>query len=139
VVGPLDMPPWRLHTRLMGERATRRRVLIEDARRDGSYLRVTWHPEGEVFVVSTWREEVCTGAIRVPATSSADMISLLADGLADAVGSPRRAEAATGRSAPSLWTTIEDKLRTWLGLRRTAKTTLRRVGSQLTTSLRRSA
>ena len=49
----------------MGERAASgRRVLIEDARRDGHHLRVTWHPGNRQFVVSTWHDDVCTGATR---------------------------------------------------------------------------
>lgn len=59
-------------------------MFVEDARRDGTYLRVTWHPEGGQFVISTWDDEVCTGAVRVPAADAAPLISLLADGMADA-------------------------------------------------------
>jgi hypothetical protein len=66
----------------------RRRVFIEDSRRDGAFLRVTWHPEGGQFVVSTWTDEVCTGAVRVPAAEAAPLIALLADGLADAASAP---------------------------------------------------
>jgi hypothetical protein len=106
----------------MGERPTtkRRRVLIEDARRDGSYLRVTWHPEGRVFVVSTWRDEVCTGAIRVRADASAELAGLLVDGLADAATLPPPDPAPW-----SLWTTVEAKLRRWFGRRPREATTLR--------------
>jgi hypothetical protein len=74
-----------MHTRLMGDRVVqRRRVLIEDARRDGGFLRTTWHAERQAFVVSTWRNEVCTGAIRVPVAAAGDLARLLIDGLTDA-------------------------------------------------------
>jgi hypothetical protein len=63
-------------------------VFVEDARRDGTYLRVTWHPEGGQFVVSTWDDDLCTGAVRVPAAAAAPLIALLADGMADAAGAP---------------------------------------------------
>lgn len=66
----------------------RRRVLIGDARRNGRYLRATWHPEGRMFVLSTWTEEVCTGAVRLPVEQAADLVNLLADGLGDAAGTP---------------------------------------------------
>jgi hypothetical protein len=66
----------------------RRRVLIGDARRNGRYLRATWHPEGRMFVLSTWTDEVCTGAVRVPVDQAADLVNLLADGLGDAAGTP---------------------------------------------------
>ncbi len=82
---------WRVAQR----RPTRRRVFVEDARANGLYLRTTWHPEAQQFVVSTWHDEVCTGAVRVPATAAADLIALLADGLADAVDRPEQPPAAT--------------------------------------------
>ena len=66
----------------------RRRVLIEDARRDGSYLRTTWHAERRAFVVSTWRGEVCTGAVRVPVAAAGELARLLIDGLAYAATTP---------------------------------------------------
>jgi hypothetical protein len=86
----------------------RRRVFIEDARRDGTYLRVTWHAEGGQFVVSTWNDEVCTGAVRVPAAEAAPLIGLLADGLADAATSPPMRVAPAD---PSTATGVFDRLR----------------------------
>ena len=64
-------------------RPVRQRAFVEDARRNGKYLRATWHREGSQFVLSTWDGDVCTGAVRVAAADAADLISLLADGLAD--------------------------------------------------------
>jgi hypothetical protein len=61
---------------------------------------------------------VCTGAIRVPAAASAELIALLADGLADAVQSPKT--PVTRTSAPSVWTTMESTLRSWLATGRKA-------------------
>jgi hypothetical protein len=69
-------------------------VLVGDARNNGSYLRTTWHVEGRVFVVSTWNDEVCTAAVRVPVEDAAELVGLLADGLAEAAAVP--AEAGTG-------------------------------------------
>ena len=43
-----------------------RRVFVEDERRNGSFLRMTWHPERRAFVVSNWDGSVCVGATRVP-------------------------------------------------------------------------
>jgi hypothetical protein len=67
-----------------GPSTRRRRVFVEDARREGAYLRVTWHPDGRQFVVSTWTDEVCTGAVRVPVEEAAALVGLLADGMAEA-------------------------------------------------------
>ncbi len=78
----------------MGQRTARRhRVIIEDARRNGHYLRVTWHQESRQFVVSTWRDDVCTGAARLSAADGAELAALLVDGLADAASSPPPADA----------------------------------------------
>jgi hypothetical protein len=72
----------------MGERAARgRRVLIEDARRDGHHLRVTWHPGNRQFVVSTWHDDVCTGATRLAVEDVAALTGLLVGGLAETAAS----------------------------------------------------
>jgi hypothetical protein len=67
-----------------GPSTRRRRVFVEDARREGAYLRMTWHPDGRQFVVSTWTDDVCTGAVRVRVEEAAGLIALLADGMAEA-------------------------------------------------------
>jgi hypothetical protein len=74
-------------------------VFIEDARRNGTYLRATWHPERRIFVLSTWNGDVCTGAVRLPAAEAADLVGLVADGLAEMVDGPGvgRVERASRR------------------------------------------
>jgi len=74
----------------------RRRVFIEDARRNGQFLRVTWHGEQQQFVVSNWDGNLCVGASRVPVESIPELVSLLVDGLAEAAAS---ATPAAERSA----------------------------------------
>lgn len=69
--------------------------MVGDIRNDGSYLRTTWHVEGRVFVVSTWNDQVCTGAIRVPVEGAAELVGLLVDGLAEAAVTPAEAAAPT--------------------------------------------
>jgi hypothetical protein len=69
----------------MGEkRVFARRVFVEDSRRNGLFLRVTWHPEARQFVVSNWDGEVCLAATRVAVEDASELIGLLANGLADA-------------------------------------------------------
>jgi hypothetical protein len=69
----------------MGERpARRRRVLIEDARRNGHHLRATWHPDTRQFVLSTWSADVCTGSARLAVEDVAELAGLLVDGLGEA-------------------------------------------------------
>ncbi|HET6953429.1 MAG TPA: hypothetical protein VFI47_23830 [Acidimicrobiales bacterium] len=95
----------------MGERHIRRRVLIEDVRRDGHLLRVTWHPERRQYVLSTWHGEVCTGAVQVDVAGGAELASLLVDGLAAAATLPREAGRPPARSGlPGL----VDRLRAWI-------------------------
>jgi hypothetical protein len=90
---------------------SRRRVLIEDARRDGSYLRTTWHAERRAFVVSTWRGEVCTGAVRVPVAAAGELARLLIDGLAHTATTPAPAgPAVKTRGRPD----VLARARAWL-------------------------
>jgi hypothetical protein len=91
----------------------RRRVLIADARRNGSYLRTTWHAESGMFVVSTWNGEVCLGAIRVPAADAAELMSLLMDGLVDMIGTTPQVDVPPVR-APSGWDVFRNQLRAWM-------------------------
>jgi len=60
-----------------------RRVIVEDVRRDDTYLRVTWHDEAKVFVVSNWSGEVCIAATRIPVEAAPDLINLFVKGLAE--------------------------------------------------------
>src|SRR5918998_1811220 len=87
----------------MGERPQRRhRVLIEDARRNGQHLRATWHPERRQFVLSTWSDDVCTGATRLAPEDVAELAGLMVDGLADAAARPVVRPAAAPSSRPGL-------------------------------------
>jgi hypothetical protein len=86
----------------MGEqRARRHRVLIEDARRNGHHLRATWHPETCQFVVSTWNDDVCTGATRLAVDDVSELTGLLVDGLAEAASARRDAARRAVGGPPS--------------------------------------
>jgi hypothetical protein len=66
-----------------------RRVFIPDARDNGSYLRVTWHPESRVIVVSHWSDDdVCTAAVRVRVEDAGELVALFGHALADATEAP---------------------------------------------------
>ena len=84
-----------------------RRVFVEDARRNGQFLRVTWHAEGQQFVVSNWDGNVCVGATRVPVAEAPSLVALLVQGVADAAARPHR---PTERTRPR---TLRDHLRAW--------------------------
>jgi hypothetical protein len=80
-----------------------RRVFVEDERRDGKFLRITWHPDRRTFVVSTWDGSVCVGATRVAVEAAPELIDVLARGLAD---------AATPAARPTP-RTLREHLRAW--------------------------
>ena len=52
-----------------------------DQRGGGRALRVSWHHEAGVVVVSTWREDRCTGTVQLPAEAAAALVAALTDGL----------------------------------------------------------
>ena len=86
-------------------------MLIEDARRNGHHLRVTWHPDTRQFVVSTWSLDVCTGSARLAVEDVPDLTSLLVDGLTEAATSAAPA-AAVPATRPGV-AGLVDRLR-WL-------------------------
>jgi hypothetical protein len=66
-----------------GAWAFARRVIVEDARRDDTYARVTWHADDRVFVISHWHGDLCVAATRVPVEAAPQLIGLLVKGLAE--------------------------------------------------------
>ena len=66
-----------------GHWAFGRRVVVEDVRRNDTFMRVTWHDDVRVFVVSHWRGDVCVAATRIGADAAPDLVNLLVRGLAE--------------------------------------------------------
>lgn len=58
-------------------------MIVEDVRRDDTFMRVTWHAAEQVFVVSHWRGEVCVAATRVSVDAAPELVNLLVKGLAE--------------------------------------------------------
>jgi hypothetical protein len=52
-----------------------------DARGGSRALRLSWHPEAGVVVLSLWRENVCAGSFRLPVDDVTDFIDSLRAGL----------------------------------------------------------
>ncbi|WP_183100350.1 hypothetical protein [Nocardioides pelophilus] len=50
-----------------------------DARGDERALRVSWHEEADVVVVSLWRDNVCTGSFRLAGGDIPELIDTLVD------------------------------------------------------------
>lgn len=104
-------------------RVAEHRVIIEDARRDGAFLRCTWHEDQSLFVVSHWIDDtVCVGATRIPASDAPEIIGLLADGLGDAAA--RRVERSEASSRPARSASrrgeLVARIRRWWSTRRGA-------------------
>lgn len=55
-----------------------------DARGDGRALRVSWHAEADVVVLSLWRDNVCTGSFQLALEDVPGMVDLLAARYGDA-------------------------------------------------------
>ena len=67
--------------------------VVADARGDGRALRVSWHPEAGVVVLSVWRGPVCAATVQVEASEVPHLVDVLVRGLA--------VEAVAGREHPA--------------------------------------
>lgn len=70
-----------------------------DARGDGRAMRLSWHPEADIVVLSLWREGTCAGTFRMPHADVSEFIDALVDGLRDAPGVHLPPRTATRESA----------------------------------------
>jgi hypothetical protein len=71
-----------------------------DARGTERAMRVSWHQEAGIVVLSLWRENVCTGTFRLHADEVPALIDLLREGLLRSYESARaRLEAVAGVEA----------------------------------------
>jgi hypothetical protein len=52
-----------------------------DARGDKRALRVSWHSEADVVVLSLWRENVCAATFRLSVEEVPELIAMLRTGL----------------------------------------------------------
>lgn len=59
-----------------------------DARGPGRALRLTWHPEAEIVVLSLWRDGTCAGTFRLDRGDVGDFVDALVDGLRARPGRP---------------------------------------------------
>lgn len=67
-----------------------------DARGSERALRVSWHPEDDLVVLSLWRDNVCAGSFRLAIEEVPDLIQMLREGLAASYDKTReRVRAST--------------------------------------------
>ena len=64
-------------------RLPRRRDIVLDERGEGRALRVTWHHDAAIAVVSVWRQDRCVGTVRVAAEDVPGLVAVLTEGLAE--------------------------------------------------------
>ena len=70
----------------MAQPAVRPGEVFLDPRGSGRAMRVTWHPEADVVVLSLWRDHMCTGTFRLEIGDVSSFIDTLVEGLAGAPG-----------------------------------------------------
>jgi len=70
-------------------------AIFLDARGAERALRVSWHSEKDLIVLSLWRDNVCTGSFRLGLAEAAQLMGVLQAGLdqAYADGHPAAARA----------------------------------------------
>jgi hypothetical protein len=65
--------------------------ILADARGGDRWMRVTWHDEAGLVVLSIWRHGACVATLRLPRDQVPALVSALVDGLAAAPERPRPA------------------------------------------------
>jgi len=64
--------------------------ILADARGGGRWMRVTWHDEADVVVLSLWHETSCVSTFRLRRAEVPLLVHALVGGLAAAPASPPR-------------------------------------------------
>ena len=72
----------------------RRRDVVLDRRGEGRALRITWHHEASVAVVSVWRDDRCSGTVQVAVEDVPALVAVLTQGLAEGYAADRVEEAS---------------------------------------------
>jgi hypothetical protein len=65
-----------------------------DARGGGRALRVSWHTDSGVVVLSLWSGSSCTGSFRLPAEDVPQLVDALREGLDRSYGARRPSRSA---------------------------------------------
>lgn len=93
----LACPVARAHTLVMADLVPFPRTgVVQDARGDGRALRVSWHHEEGLVVLSTWRGPTCVATTRLAAEDVPFLVEVLVSGL----GQGYAAEGLTAAADP---------------------------------------
>ena len=65
-----------------------------DARGADRALRVSWHSEADLVVLSMWRGNVCVGSFRLAIDEVPDLIAFLSSGLGSSYAGARASQPA---------------------------------------------
>ena len=68
--------------------------VVVDARGGARALRVSWHPEHGLVVLSIWRGDTCAATVQVDSTEVPHLVDVLVRGLAASSAPSRPYEAA---------------------------------------------
>ena len=68
--------------------------IVLDARGADRALRVSWHTEADLVVLSMWRENVCVSSFQLAIDEVPDLIAFLSSGLGSAYAGARAARSA---------------------------------------------
>jgi hypothetical protein len=100
----------RLHNGVMAEeeREYFRQEGFIDSRGPVRRMRVRWHPDQRLVVLSLWQAGHCTGTFRLPVEDAGRLITVLADSLTDACTAPAE------RTDPPRWERWITAARRWL-------------------------
>ncbi len=70
-----------------------------DARGGNRALRVSWHTEADVVVLSLWRDGTCAASFRLDIVEVPELIAVLSRGMAQVYDDTRRTYLSEVRSA----------------------------------------
>jgi hypothetical protein len=65
-----------------------------DTRGSGRALRLTWHHEADVVVLSLWRDRLCAGTFRLAKSDVNEFVDALVEGLRETPGAPATSSAS---------------------------------------------
>src|SRR5437588_6972325 len=93
-------------------RRDRTATWFADERGVARRLKVSWHPERRLFVLSVWHEDTCTATFRLPLGEVPHLIGTLVEALGQAIGAGPAASSskplasgarALTRALPEAW------------------------------------